>query len=44
MIGLKDTVSLMSAVERFKAPASLLLDTFSPTSLKPPLPAPSKCS
>ncbi|MGP2526427.1 major capsid protein [Acidaminococcus sp. LBK-2] len=30
MIGLKDTVSLMSAVERFKAPASLLLDTFFP--------------
>lgn len=30
MINLNDTVSLMSAVERSKAPASLLLDTFFP--------------
>ena len=30
MIDLKDIISLMSAVERFKTPASLLLDTFFP--------------
>lgn len=34
MISLNDTVALMQAVERFKTPASMLLDTFSRLSRK----------
>ena len=29
-IGLKDTISLMQAMERIKPPATLLVDTFFP--------------